>query len=182
MSNSNWWDDMGILDFESGIVDKPKSSIVPKAEDTESDILGMLSSLGFLSGDAPQSKAKKVTKKASKTVVKAEQVIEYDAPKIYDTLDDLVIPNSDCTHYWQIPSEGAWQIGVCKYCNGEKWFCNSYSILTQEQNKFNNSPFPLTVEDAEAKREAVRDIEAIEESLIDSSLERSSFTLGEALV
>lgn len=192
-SNSNWLND--ILNI---VNDKPKGAPVgntvykPKGE--EKDILGMLSSLGFLSGDAPQSKAKTTNKKTVKTESKKqalaslmsaqpEQVVNYvvndlswegySSEKIYDTVDDLVVPDTKCTHYWQIPSEGVWQVGVCKYCNGEKWFSNSYSVLMQDHPSFNNSPFTINDPDALAKKQALKDIQALERSLnldIDSAL------------
>ena len=183
-NNSNWLDD--ILNI---VNDKPKGAPVgntvykPKGE--EKDILGMLSSLGFLSGDAPQStaKPKKVTNKKVVKTAQPEQVVNYvvndlswegySSERIYDTIDDLVVPDTKCTHYWQIPSEGVWQVGVCKYCNGEKWFSNSYSVIMQDHPSFNNSPFTINDPDALAKKQALKDIQALENSLnldIDSAL------------
>jgi len=183
-SNSNWLND--ILNI---VNDKPKGDPVgntvykPKGE--EKDILGMLSSLGFLSGDAPQSKAKtkKVTNKKVVKTEQPEQVVNYvvndlswegySSERIYDTVDDLVVPDTKCTHYWQIPSEGVWQVGVCKHCNGEKWFSNSYSVLMQDHPSFNNSPFTINDPEALAKKQALKDIQALERSLnldIDSAL------------
>ena len=66
-------------------------------------------------------------KQSSKTVEQAEQV--------YETVDQLIVPSTDCTHHWMIGAGSKWTIGTCILCNGEKWFNNSYA----EQVKFNDS-------------------------------------------
>lgn len=172
MSNTNWWDDMGILDFDSGIVDKPKD-----VKASAGDVLDMLSSMGIISGETPKKSTNKKAVKVVKdiTIVNPEELDKavVEAIKVYDTAEGLVIPDSDCTHYWQIPSEGSWQIGVCRDCNGEHWFCNNWAVLQEysdTKSGFNNSPFPLTNPDALAEREAIKDIEALDGELLDTNL------------
>lgn len=64
--------------------------------------------------------------KKSKAVVKSAEV--------YETIGGLVTPSTDCTHYWVIGTATPQDIGVCKLCNGEKWFTNSFLMA------FNDSP------------------------------------------
>jgi len=83
-----------------------------------------------------QSKPKAVKKTAKKSKVVAQ------AERVYETIEGLVVPAEDCTHYWTIPSETAWAIGVCQNCSGEKWFSNRYT----EQSTFNDTYIPPKVE------------------------------------
>lgn len=183
MSNSNWMDDL--MNMLSSKVVEPK---VVEPEVEKSSILDMFASINSILGTAPMTpreQADSITTSIteSKTVVKAEQPVNYvvtnlsvdgfDSARVYDTIDDLVVPDTNCTHYWHIPSIGTWQIGVCSYCNGEKWFSNSYSILMQEQPSFNNSPFTLPGSsslESLAEKQAMKDIAAIEKSLLDTEL------------
>ena len=146
MSNSNWWDDMGILDFDSGIVDKPKD-----VKASAGDVLDMLSSMGIISGETPKKSTNKKAVKVVKdiTIVNPEELDKavVEAIKVYDTAEGLVIPDSDCTHYWAVLQE-----------------------YSDTKSGFNNSPFPLTNPDALAEREAIKDIEALDGELLDTNL------------
>lgn len=64
--------------------------------------------------------------KKSKAVVKSAEV--------YETIGGLVTPSTECTHYWVIGTATPQDIGVCKLCNGEKWFTNSFLMA------FNDTP------------------------------------------
>lgn len=64
--------------------------------------------------------------KKSKAVVKSAEV--------YDTMGGLVVPSTDCTHYWVIGTATPQDIGVCKLCHGEKVFTNSFLMA------FNDTP------------------------------------------
>ena len=116
--------------------------------------------LGVNTTPVKQSKPKAVksTAKTSKAVVQAE--------KVYETIEGLVVPAEDCIHYWTIPSETAWAIGVCKYCNGEKWFSNRYAT---EQGNFNTTLVSPTVQtDSLAEDADIRDITTVYNSAQDS--------------
>jgi|TARA_R110000824_G_scaffold265738_1_gene454642 hypothetical protein len=93
---------------------------------------GFWSSIGLGVNVKPveQSKPKIVKGKKSKAVAQAEIV--------YETVEGLVVPATDCTHYWVIPSENAWAIGICNNCSGEMWFSNRWS----EQSTFNDTLVP----------------------------------------
>ena len=54
--------------------------------------------------------------------------------------------DSDCVHYFIIPTGQREAIGQCKECNGERWFKNYY-----EQPKFNS---PTTAEQMQAYSDA----------------------------
>jgi len=102
-------------------------------------------------------KAVKKTAKKSKAVAQAERV--------YETIEGLVVPAEDCTHYWIIPSETAWAIGVCKNCSGEKWFSNRWD----EQSIFNATLVPPTVQtDSIAEDADIRDITTVYNATQDS--------------
>ena len=102
--------------------------------------------LGSMPKVVEQSKPKIVKGKKSKAVAQAERV--------YETIEGLVVPAEDCTHYWTIPSETAWAIGVCKNCSGEKWFSNRYT----EQSTFNDTYIPPKVEQDTTGDADIRDI------------------------
>ena len=165
MSNSNWMNDIMNMLSSSKVVE-PKV-VEPVEKSGNSNILDMFASINAILGTAPmtpreQADSITTSRTASKTVVKTEQ-----AELVYDTSYELALPDTNCIHYWHIPSIGIWQVGVCSNCNGEKWFSNSYSILMQEESSFNNSP--LTIE-AKAQRQAMLDIAALEKSLLGTEL------------
>tara|TARA_Y100000310_G_C20406407_1_gene679867 strand:- start:244 stop:717 length:474 start_codon:yes stop_codon:yes gene_type:complete len=123
---SNFWD---------GLIFPSKVNVVAVEQ---SDFWASIGLGGELVRPLPvkQSKVKAVKKtaKQSKAVVQAERV--------YETIEGLVVPAKDCIHSWVIPSETAWAIGVCKTCNGEKWFSNRYI----EQSTFNDTLIPPKIE------------------------------------
>ena len=115
--------------------------------------------LGVKSKPVQQSKPKAVKKtaKTSKAVTKAE--------KVYETVEGLVVPAEDCTHHFMIPSDTAWAIGVCKNCNGERWFSNRYT----EDNTFNTTIVSPTVQtDSLAEDADIRDITTVYNAAQDS--------------
>ena len=85
---------------------------------------------------APIKVVKQTTKK-SKAVAQAE--------KVYETVEGLVVPAEDCIHYWTIPAETAWAIGVCQNCNGEMWFSNRYTT----ESVFNDTLVPPKIDEQE---------------------------------
>ena len=116
---SNFWD---------GLIFPSKVNVVAVEQ---SDFWASIG-LGSMPKVVEQSKPKAVKK--SKAVAQAERV--------YETIEGLVVPAEDCTHYWTIPSETAWAIGVCQKCSGEKWFSNRYT----EQSTFNDTYIPPKIE------------------------------------
>lgn len=92
--------------------------------------------LGSIPKVVEQSKPKAVKKTAKKSKAVAQAEI------VYETIEGLVVPAEDCIHYYTIPSETAWAIGVCQKCNGEKWFSNRYT----EQSTFNDTYIPPKVQ------------------------------------
>tara|TARA_R110002020_G_scaffold51677_1_gene146142 strand:+ start:4115 stop:4588 length:474 start_codon:yes stop_codon:yes gene_type:complete len=84
-----------------------------------------------------QSKAKK------KSTASAE---------VYETIDGLVTPNAECTHYWVIGTKTPQDIGVCKNCNGEMWFTNVYK--TDFNNDSPRSHYADVVEIREAEKQS----------------------------
>ena len=81
------------------------------------------------------------TKPVKQSKVKATSKVVAQAEKVYETIEGLVVPADDCKHYWIIPSDTAWAIGVCKVCNGERWFSNRF---IEESYKFNDTLVPST--------------------------------------
>ena len=92
--------------------------------------------LGVESKPVKQSKPKAVKKTAKKSKAVEEAV------KVYETVEGLVVPTENCIHYWVIPAETAWAIGVCKLCQGERWFSNRYT----EDSTFNTTLVPPKIQ------------------------------------
>ena len=139
---SNFWD---------GIIFPSKAETIKAVEvgDFWSSI-----GLGVKTTPVKQSKPKAVksTAKTSKAVVQAE--------KVYETVEGLVVPAEDCKHYWIIPSQTAWTIGVCKVCNGERWFSNRFK--EEGAYKFNDTLVPpKAVESIDTSDADIRDITTV---------------------
>ena len=79
--------------------------------------------------------------KQSKAVASAE---------VYETIEGLVTPNAECTHYWVIGTKTPQDIGVCKTCNGEMFFTNVYK--TDFNNDSPRSVYADVVEIREAEK------------------------------
>ena len=87
-----------------------------------------------------QSKPKKATAKKSKAVVKSERV--------YETVNDLIVPAEDCTHHWVMAANAKWVVGTCKLCSGERWFKTQFDV------SFNDTFAPGRVESLQQVFEA----------------------------
>ena len=104
-----------------------------------------------------------------KKVVKAKQSkAVVDAGKVYETVDGIVVPAEDCKHHWIIPSDTAWAIGVCKLCNGERWFSNRFK--EEGEYKFNDTLVPPRAEESIDTTDAdIRDITTVYKAEQDSA-------------
>lgn len=71
---------------------------------------------------------------------------------IWDSVPEqsLVEPDSDCVHYFIVPTGSREVIGQCKLCNGERWFKNYH-----EEPKFNKQ---TTAEQIQALSDKGEDI------------------------
>ena len=100
----------------------------------------------------------KPVKQVKVKAVKSKAVVQ--AEKVYETVEGLVVPAEDCIHYWTIPSETAWAVGVCQLCNGEKWFSNRYAT----EGNFNTTLVPPQIQDDADIREITRVYKAEQDS------------------
>ena len=118
------------------------SQAEPVVEAVVSDFWASLG-LGVESKPVKQSKVKvvKETAKQGKSVERIKKAV-VEAERVYETVKGLVVPADDCKHHWMIPSDSAWAIGVCKLCQGEKWFSNR----STEQYQFNDTLIPPTIQ------------------------------------
>ena len=122
---SNFWD---------GIIFSTKVETVPVKS-------SFWESVGL--APAKQSKPKKGTaKKSSKAVVKAERV--------YETVDNMIVPAEDCKHHWVIPTNTKWVIGTCKLCTGERWFKTQFEADFNDSLSHGRVPDGLDVESLKA--------------------------------
>ena len=144
---SNFWDNIIV----------PSTAISKPVEKTEQSNFWA----GIMGQVEPKIIKKKVVKaKLSKAVV--------DAGKVYETVDGIVVPAEDCKHHWIIPSDTAWAIGVCKLCNGERWFSNRFK--EEGEYKFNDTLVPPKTEDYIDTTDAdIRDITTVYKAEQDSA-------------
>ena len=98
---------------------------------------------------------KSIAKKATKKVTASA--------KVYETIDGLVTPDADCVHYWVIGSKTPQDIGVCKKCNGEKWFSNVYKADFNNDSPINSTADVVEIREAEKFASAIQDSANIEE-------------------
>ena len=144
---SNFWDNIIV----------PSTAISKPVEKTEQS--------NFWAGIMGQVEPKIIKKKA----VKAKQSkAVIDAGKVYETVDGIVVPAEDCKHHWIIPSDTAWAIGVCKLCNGERWFSNRFK--EEGEYKFNDTLVPPRAEESIDTTDAdIRDITTVYKAEQDSA-------------
>ena len=144
---SNFWDNIIV----------PSTAISKPVEKTEQSNFWA----GIMGQVEPKIIKKKVVKaKLSKAVV--------DAGKVYETVDGIVVPAEDCKHHWIIPSDTAWAIGVCKLCNGERWFSNRFK--EEGEYKFNDTLVPPRAEESIDTTDAdIRDITTVYKAEQDSA-------------
>ena len=144
---SNFWDNIIV----------PSTAISKPVEKTEQS--------NFWAGIMGQVEPKIIKKK----VVKAKQSkAVVDAGKVYETVDGIVVPAEDCKHHWIIPSDTAWAIGVCKLCNGERWFSNRFK--EEGEYKFNDTLVPPRAEESIDTTDAdIRDITTVYKAEQDSA-------------
>ena len=144
---SNFWDNIIV----------PSTAISKPVEKTEQS--------NFWAGIMGQVEPKIIKKK----VVKAKQSkAVIDAGKVYETVDGIVVPAEDCKHHWIIPSDTAWAIGVCKLCNGERWFSNRFK--EEGEYKFNDTLVPPRAEESIDTTDAdIRDITTVYKAEQDSA-------------
>ena len=144
---SNFWDNIIV----------PSTAISKPVEKTEQS--------NFWAGIMGQVEPKIIKKK----VVKAKQSkAVVDAGKVYETVDGIVVPAEDCKHHWIIPSDTAWAIGVCKLCNGERWFSNRFK--EEGEYKFNDTLVPPRADESIDTTDAdIRDITTVYKAEQDSA-------------
>ena len=135
---SNFWD--GII-FSTKVETKPVKSSFWES-------LGLSHPL-IADKLAKQSKPKKGTaKKSSKAVVKAERV--------YETVDNMIVPAEDCKHHWIIPTNTKWVIGTCKLCSGERWFKTQFEADFNDSLSHGRVPDGLDVESLKAVLQTIQ--------------------------
>ena len=94
-SMSNFWD---------SIIFPNKAEVVAvKKTDFWASILG-----GELVRPLPVKQSK--PKAVKSTAKKGKAVVVAEAEKVYETIANLIVPSSECVHYWTLPTGSKWAI------------------------------------------------------------------------